>query len=51
MIFFLQSCFLTKVITTPVRVVGAVSSAIPVVGETIDDSLEVGVDAIDVLPI
>lgn len=47
----LSGCFLTKIITVPMRVVGAVVSIVPVVGNTADESIDFAADAIDKLPI
>jgi len=47
----LSGCFLTKVITVPMRVVGAVVSVVPVVGDAIDESIEVVADAVDDIPL
>lgn len=61
----LSGCFLTKIVTTPMRVVGAsasmmgaVVSVVPVVGnradkalETVDDVIDDAADTIDEVPI
>ena len=47
----LSGCFLTKVVTVPMRVVGAAASAIPVVGDAVDESIEVVADGIDEIPL
>ena len=47
----LSGCFLTKVVTVPMRVVGAVVSVVPVVGDAIDESIEVVADAVDDIPL
>jgi len=46
-----SSCVLTKVVTVPMRVGGAVISIIPVVGEGIDEAIDVAADVIDAVPI
>jgi hypothetical protein len=47
----LQGCVLTKVVTVPMRLGGAVISIIPVVGNTIDDSIDTAADVVDEVPI
>jgi hypothetical protein len=47
----LSGCFLTKVVTVPLRVTGAVISVVPIVGGVVDSALDTAADAIDVLPI
>ncbi|MCH9745736.1 MAG: hypothetical protein K0U04_03280 [Proteobacteria bacterium] len=47
----LSSCVLTKVVTVPMRVGGAVISVIPVVGEGIDEAIDEAADVIDAVPI
>jgi len=47
----LSGCVLTKVVTVPMRVTGAVISVIPVVGEGIDAVIDQTADAIDLIPI
>ena len=48
---YLSGCVLTKVVTVPMRVTGAVISVIPVVGDGIDEILEQSADIIDAIPI
>lgn len=47
----LSGCFLTKVVTVPMRVVGGVVSAVPVVGGVVDDVIDTAADAIDTIPL
>ena len=47
----LSSCVLTKVVTVPMRVGGAVISVIPGVGEEIDAAIDETADVIDAVPI
>ncbi len=47
----LSSCVLTKVVTVPMRVGGAVISIIPVVGDSIDEAIDEAADVIDTVPI
>ena len=48
---YLSGCVLTKIVTVPMRVTGAVISVIPVVGDGIDEVLEQSADVIDAIPI
>ena len=48
---YLSGCVLTKVVTVPMRVTGAVISVIPVIGDPIDDILGYSADVIDRIPI
>ncbi len=47
----LSGCFLTKVVTVPMRITGAVISIIPVVGNSIDESIDTAADSVDLLPL
>jgi len=47
----LQGCVLTKVVTVPMRVGGAIISVVPVVGDPIDESIDTVADGIDKIPI
>lgn len=47
----LQGCFLTKVVTVPMRVGGAIVSVVPVVGNPIDETIDAAADEIDTLPL
>ncbi len=47
----LSSCVLTKVVTVPMRVGGAVISIVPVVGDEIDEAIDEAADVIDAVPI
>jgi hypothetical protein len=51
MIISLQGCLLTKVVTVPLRVGGAIISVVPVVGEIVDETLDTAADAIDLIPL
>jgi hypothetical protein len=46
-----QGCVLTKIVTVPMRVAGAVISIIPVAGNTADAAIDEAADAVDKLPI
>jgi len=50
-LLLLSSCVLTKAVTVPMRVTGAVISVIPVVGEGIDAVIDQTADAIDLIPL
>ena len=47
----LQGCVLTKVVTVPMRIGGAIISVVPVVGDPIDESIDTVADGIDKIPI
>ncbi len=47
----LQGCFLTKVVSVPMRVGGAVVSIVPVVGNTAHDAIDTAADFVDDAPI
>ena len=46
-----SGCVLTKVVTVPMRVTGAVISIVPVVGNTADGAIDTAADKIDEVPI
>ena len=47
---YISGCVFTKVVTVPLRVSGALASAIPIVGNQIDDVIGQSADLIDELP-
>jgi len=47
---FVSGCVLTKVVTVPLRVSGAIASAVPFIGNGIDEAIDKSADAIDLLP-
>lgn len=47
----LSGCFLTKVVSVPMRAVGAVISIIPVAGNTAHDAIDGAADVVDEVPI
>jgi hypothetical protein len=51
LLLFLSGCVVTKVITVPMRVGGAVISVVPVVGGFVDDAIDTTADVIDYIPI
>lgn len=50
-LFFLSGCVLTKVITVPMRVGGAVVSIIPIAGDAAHDAIDEAADVIDKAPL
>jgi len=51
LLFGLSGCLLTKVATVPMRVGGAVTSIVPVVGNPAHDAIDKAADAVDTLPL
>jgi hypothetical protein len=49
--FMLSGCFLTKVVTVPLRVGGAIISVIPVVGGAADEVIDTVADTVDKVPL
>ena len=49
-VLFITGCVLTKVVTVPLRVAGAIGSGIPIIGNQIDEVIDKSADAIDELP-
>ena len=47
----LSGCVLTKVVTVPMRISGAVISIVPVAGNTADGAIDKTADTIDKIPI
>jgi len=47
----LSGCVLTKVVSVPMRVCGAVVSIVPVVGNTGHDAIDKAADIVDDVPI
>jgi hypothetical protein len=46
----LSGCFLTKLVTVPMRVAGAVTSIVPVAGDVAHGAIDEAADAVDKLP-
>lgn len=46
----LSGCLLTKIVTVPMRVVGAVVSIIPVAGDAAHGAIDKSADVVDKLP-
>lgn len=49
--FMLNGCFLTKIVTVPMRVGAAVISIIPVAGNTAHDAIDEAAEIVDEVPI
>jgi hypothetical protein len=47
---FLPACVLTKLVSVPMRVVGAAVSIIPVAGNPMHDGIDVAAETVDDLP-
>lgn len=47
----LSGCFLTKVVTVPARIGGAILSTVPVVGDTADEVIDSVADTVDKIPL
>ena len=47
----LSGCFLTKIVTVPMRLVGAIVSIIPVAGNTANKVIQTSADTVDDVPI
>ncbi len=47
----LQGCVLTKLVSVPMRVTGAVLSIIPVVGNTAHDGIDEAAEIVDDVPL
>ena len=48
---FLNGCVLTKLITVPMRLTGAVVSIVPVAGNTAHDAIDKAAEVVDKVPI
>ncbi len=51
LIMVLSGCFLTKIVTVPMRVVGAVVSIVPIAGNKVHDAIDSAADIVDEVPI
>ena len=51
LMLFSYGCVLTKVVTVPLRVGGALISVVPLVGEQMDEAIDKAADTIDDIPI
>ena len=50
-VFLLNGCFLTKIVTVPMRIGGAIISVVPICGDTIDDAIDEAADIVDEVPL
>lgn len=48
---FLSGCVLTKIVTVPMRVTGAVVSVVPVAGDVVHKGVDATADAVDLVPL
>ena len=48
---FISGCVLTKVVTVPMRVAGAIISVVPAIANGVEDVIVKSADAIDAIPI
>jgi len=51
LLFTLNGCFLTKIVTVPMRVGAAVISIVPVVGNTAHDAIDEAAQVVDEIPL
>jgi len=47
----LNGCLMTKIVTVPMRVGGAIISVIPVVGNSVDAVIDTAADVVDAIPL
>jgi hypothetical protein len=47
----LNGCVLTKILTVPMRITGAVISIVPVLGNPVHDTIDTAAGAVDKVPI
>jgi hypothetical protein len=47
----LSGCVFTKIVTVPMRVLGAVVSIVPVAGNTAHDAVDEAADTVDKIPL
>ncbi len=50
-LLLLNGCILTKIVTVPMRLTGAVISIVPIAGNTVHDSIDEAADLIDEIPL
>lgn len=48
---FLNGCLLTKLVTVPMRITGAVVSIVPVAGNHVHDGIDKAAEIVDDIPI
>jgi hypothetical protein len=51
LLFLLSGCFLTKIVTVPMRLGAAVVSIIPVVGNTAHEGIDKAAEVVDEVPL
>lgn len=51
LLLLLNGCFLTKIVTVPMRLGGAVISIVPIVGNTAHDAVDEAAEAVDEIPL
>jgi len=51
LLFLLNGCVLTKIVTVPMRLGGAVISIVPVAGNSAHDAIDEAAETIDALPL
>lgn len=51
LLLFANGCVLTKVVTVPMRMTGAVVSTVPVVGNPVDGVIDGTADLVDKVPL
>ncbi len=50
-LLFLNGCFLTKLVTVPMRIGAAVISVVPIAGNSAHDAIDEAAEVVDELPI
>ncbi len=50
-LFLLNGCFLTKIVTVPMRLGGAVISIVPIVGNQAHDAIDEAAEIVDEVPL
>ena len=50
-VFFTSGCLLTKIVTVPMRLVGAVVSIVPVAGNTAHEAIDEAAEMVDEVPL
>lgn len=50
-VLLLNGCILTKIVTVPMRLTGAVISIVPIAGNTVHDSIDEAAELIDEIPL
>ncbi len=50
-VLLLNGCILTKIVTVPMRLTGAVISIVPIAGNTVHDSIDEAAELVDEIPL